>query len=328
MPELVGLRCRALAVAIADDDKSGRARVLDEVDRRAFGVDRRIVIYGRAEVRDHPLIDGVLAVVALPVRQARAGDGGLETVGLGDGEHGHEAAVAPAGDAYALRIDGVFRLNGVHAFEDVTQVAVAEVLAVGFGEGLALAEAAARIGLQHEVAERGESGGAQSAAPAPARLRGRGGAAVDFDDQRIFLAGIEVLWLEQPALDAELVAFPGKRYGFAPCGLDAVVEVRELRDAGESRGHCRAGPGGIDLRGMVEGAGVKDEELLKIGRGQAVRHAAIADVARDAEHGRPGAYFAGPGAITLEVQRDQLVVSAGEFRYVQGIVAAPLDPGR
>ena len=75
---------------------------------------------------------------------------------------------------------GYLRQNGVDAGQDVAEVAVAEVLAVGLGKGLALAEAAARIGHEDEVAEGGIAGGAEAAAsPIPARLdmrrRGRRG---------------------------------------------------------------------------------------------------------------------------------------------------------
>ena len=121
---------------------------LMKVMAETLGVDGRVVIDAGAEERDHPLVDGVLAVVALPVGEAGAGDGGAEALRLGDGEHGHEAAVAPAGEAFAVLVDGVLGFDGVDAREDVAEVAVAEVLEVGGGELLALAEAAARVRLR------------------------------------------------------------------------------------------------------------------------------------------------------------------------------------
>ncbi len=51
---------------------------------------------------------------------------------------------------------GYLRKDGVDAGENVAQVAVAEVFAVGLGEGLALTVAAARIGLEDEIAEFGK----------------------------------------------------------------------------------------------------------------------------------------------------------------------------
>ena len=80
MPELVGLGRRALAIPVAHHHQRRRVGLLDEVDRRTLRVDRGIVVDRCAEVRHHPLVDGVLAVVALPVGDARAGHGGLESL--------------------------------------------------------------------------------------------------------------------------------------------------------------------------------------------------------------------------------------------------------
>src|ERR1041384_2062681 len=73
VPQLVGLRRRTLAVALADHDQRRRGHSLDERDRRALRVRRRIVVHRCTEVRDHPLIDRILSVVALPVGDAGAG---------------------------------------------------------------------------------------------------------------------------------------------------------------------------------------------------------------------------------------------------------------
>src|ERR1700682_273475 len=102
VPELEALWGGALAVAVSYDDEGWGLHVFDVFDGGAFGVDGGVVVDGGAEEGDHPLVDGVLAVVALPVADARAGDGCAEARGLGDAEHGHEAAVAPAGEAFAV----------------------------------------------------------------------------------------------------------------------------------------------------------------------------------------------------------------------------------
>ena len=174
-------------------------------------------------------------------------------MGLGDGEHGHEAAVAPAGDADAVGIDGILGQDGIDAGEDVAEVAVAEVLAVGLGEGLALAEAAAGIGHENEVAEGGKGSGAEAAGAAvPAGSDGRGGTAVDFDEERIFLRRIVVRGQQEPALNVEAVVGPGERNGIAPGGLEAVVEVGELDEArgvGRVDGAGTCWPGGVKISG-------------------------------------------------------------------------------
>jgi len=106
VPELEALRGRTLAVAVADDDECRSGDVFDEADGGGFGIDGGIVVDAGTEERDHPLIDGVFAVVAEPVGDAGAGDSGTETMGLRDIEHGHEAAVAPAGEAFAVLVEG------------------------------------------------------------------------------------------------------------------------------------------------------------------------------------------------------------------------------
>src|SRR5713226_6791129 len=64
VPEFVGLRRGAFAVAVADDDERGRFHVLDEGDGGAFGVDFGVVVDGLAEKGNHPQINFVFAIVA------------------------------------------------------------------------------------------------------------------------------------------------------------------------------------------------------------------------------------------------------------------------
>src|SRR6185437_4285024 len=80
VPEFVGLRRRAFAVAIADDDERRRLDVLDERDGRAFGVHGGIVVDGVAEIERHPFVDLVFAVIAEPVGETGADDGGIEAM--------------------------------------------------------------------------------------------------------------------------------------------------------------------------------------------------------------------------------------------------------
>src|ERR1700744_5175575 len=122
MPELEALRSRAFAVAITDYDEGWRFDFLDVFDRRALGVDVCIVIDGFAEEWHHPLVDRVFAIVALPVADACSGDCGAEAIGLRDAEHCHESAVAPAGEAFAIFIDGEAFFENVHAGEDVVKI--------------------------------------------------------------------------------------------------------------------------------------------------------------------------------------------------------------
>ena len=83
------------------------SRMADKIDRRALVVGYWIVIDRCAEVGDHPQVDGVLAVIALPVRYARPCHCRTEAVGLRDGEHGDESAIAPACQADTIAIHGI-----------------------------------------------------------------------------------------------------------------------------------------------------------------------------------------------------------------------------
>src|ERR1035438_9072980 len=72
VPELVRLWHRALPVALAHRNQRRRFHILDERDRGASRVYRRIIIDRRAEVRQHPLVDGVFAIIAFEIGDARA----------------------------------------------------------------------------------------------------------------------------------------------------------------------------------------------------------------------------------------------------------------
>src|ERR1700722_10519316 len=204
MPELEALRSRTLTVAISHDDQRRRLYPLDVVDRGALRVDRRIVIDGLAKEGKHPLIDGVFAVVALPVADARSRNRSAEPCGLGYAEHSHEAAVAPAGKPLTVLIDREALLQNVHARKNVLEVSIAEVANISLSKLLSLAVAAARIRHEDEVSQSRER---HAAVPhsRPARSDSARRTAMHADDQRIFLRRIVVRWIKQPSLNLEAV---------------------------------------------------------------------------------------------------------------------------
>ena len=352
MPEFKGLGRGTLAIAVAHDRKRGGGDVLNEGDGRTLGVDLGVVVYRGAEVGNHPLVNGVFAVVRKPVGDAGSGDGGPEAMGLGNGEHGHETAVAPAGDAHAVGVDGILGQNRVDPGQNVAEVAVAEVLAIGKGKGLALAEAAARVGHEDEVALGGIAGGAEASTPSiPAGGDIRGRTAMDLDNERVFLARIVVRGEEEPSLNVEIVVGPGERGGISPGGLEAVIEMRELDDAGgvgkcvggvpgpqmrgtggthslrRKRGH--GGAGGVDLWRLVEGAGLKDEEGAIGSDGETAIEVADADRARVGEDWRGKARSdVCAGTVALELETDETVDAVCEFAGEDVLVIAPDDPLR
>jgi len=114
--------------------------------------------------------------------------GGFEAGGLRDAPHGHEAAVAPAGEAEPVGIYGRGAEDFIDASEDVAEIAVAEIADVGAREGFALTETAAGIGLENEIPGTRE-GDREVTRMRPFRLDGSAGAAMNFDNHRIFFAG-------------------------------------------------------------------------------------------------------------------------------------------
>src|SRR5438067_6134436 len=94
VPELVALRERDLGVALSVQHERRRPHVADEGDGAGARVDLRVFVDALAEVRQHPLVDAILPVVALPVGDAGACNGSGESVRTGDGPHRHVTAVA------------------------------------------------------------------------------------------------------------------------------------------------------------------------------------------------------------------------------------------
>jgi hypothetical protein len=67
VPELEGLWGGTFSITVAYDEEGWGLHIFDVVDGRAFGVDGGIVVNRCAEEGDHPLVDGVFAVVTEPV---------------------------------------------------------------------------------------------------------------------------------------------------------------------------------------------------------------------------------------------------------------------
>src|SRR5579885_1249134 len=227
VPKFVRLRRGAFAIAIAHYYERWRLHLLDEGEGCAPSIHFGVVIDRFAEERNHPLIDLIFAVVALPIGDAGSGHRGLEAIGLRDAPHGHVTAVAPASKTEAVFINGRGFDGGVHASHDVAEIAVAEILHVGTGEGFALAVAAARIGLEHEVAGAGKRRG-KAVHRGPIGHGRIARAAVYLHHQGVFLPGVEVAWINQPALHFVAVALPGEALHRAPSGLQLVILMRDL----------------------------------------------------------------------------------------------------
>src|SRR5438552_7441690 len=145
VPEFVGLRRRTFGVVLTDNHQRWSPHVLDEMNRRTFFVNGWIIVNRRAEERDHPLIDQILAVVTLPIGDAGAGDCASEPICLRDRPHGHETAVAPSGHTKTIGVNGIFFYGGIDSSHGVAQIAVSEIFYVRASELFALAITAARV---------------------------------------------------------------------------------------------------------------------------------------------------------------------------------------
>src|ERR1035441_9222446 len=94
---------------------------------------------------------------------------------------------------------------------------------------------------------------------------GGGWAAVDADDERIFLCGVPAVWtpaggIEEPALDVQAFVGVVDGFGLAPGGLEGVVEVGDLLEVVDG-----AGP---DFGSVIEG--LADEgNVGSVGGGEA-----------------------------------------------------------
>src|SRR5262249_2719120 len=128
--KLLRLRQGAGQVALADQHESGCLDALDEGDRRAACVDGRVVVDRGTEIRDQPLVDPILAVIALPVGDPGAGDRGPEAIGLRHRPHGHVAAVTPPTDTEAVFVHRLDAKDLVQAGQDGAPIALAAVLDV------------------------------------------------------------------------------------------------------------------------------------------------------------------------------------------------------
>src|SRR5262249_54351217 len=120
------------------------------------------------------------AVFGDEIGETRAGDGGFEFVGLGDGPLGHVSAVGPAADAETGRIGDATIHEIVHSPHHILEVAAAPIAAIAFDEFLAVAHGTANIGIEDGVAARGE----ELSPSFDVVLPGTGGAAMDKSDKR------------------------------------------------------------------------------------------------------------------------------------------------
>src|SRR5216117_773801 len=142
------------------------------------------------------------ADVARPERRDVVADAplrrrGAEARGVPDDPFRHEPAVASTRHVEPLLVDPVRLERVIDAGHEVLVIFAAPIADARGREPLAVRMAAARIGIEDAVAAAGEHLEFMEEAVAVRRMR----AAVDLEDERPFLRGVEAARLHEPALD-------------------------------------------------------------------------------------------------------------------------------
>ena len=279
--QLVGLRQRRPQVRFAGDDQRRSVHIPDQRERRELPVALQVI----PRESFVPCMEVAEPVVrrqrlADPVHHRLLRDRGAETIRLPDDPRGQDPARAAAGDEQVLLVDITPRDYRVHARHQVVVVLAGIVVVEEVAELLAVAGAAARVGVEDDIPGGRHQLHLRREAVAVVGDR----AAVDLEDQRIPPAGIEVRRLDDPALDR-----PAVERGIPPDFLDFAEHfagqqvVVERSDAAQfaSRPSDRHFAGGI-RSGPVEREGTV---LRHRERTAAVRPAVLcAEVRRERLH--------------------------------------------
>src|SRR5262249_14363688 len=137
------------------------------------------------------------AVIADPVRDARAGDGGGESSRVTDDPVGEKAAVRVAGHAQALFVDVVVALCVVDSAHHIVEVGISPAPPGGQEKLLAVSSRSPRIRIYDEVAVGGEKLMLEREVVAVRAVR----SAMDRQNQRPRTRWIVAAWLHHPTFD-------------------------------------------------------------------------------------------------------------------------------
>ncbi len=153
-----------------------------------------------------------MAVIGEIEAGARAADGALEAIGLGDDVIGQDAAIRETTDAEAVGV-GVTEFNrAIDGGQDVAVIFLAPTLIESNAKIPAIAGGAARIGAYDHVIVRGEELGFEGKTIAVLR----DGAAVDEQERGVTKSGIEGRGLGDKSFDLKaVVALEMDFLGFA-----------------------------------------------------------------------------------------------------------------
>src|SRR6266852_1014461 len=195
--ELLGFGDGSAIVGFAGHDQSGRFDFGDEIGERALhvvvsavpGKTREPVFGDEGDVRSER--------EAVPVDDWIEGSSGAETFGVLDGPAGEDAAAAAAGDKEIAGVDVAFGDYSIHAAVKVIKIIAGISVMDEIGEILAIAGAAAGIGVEHHVPSRGIHLHFEVETVTIVGER----TAVNLKNKRIFFGGIEIWRVDDPTLN-------------------------------------------------------------------------------------------------------------------------------
>src|SRR5579883_2442795 len=199
--KLLGFGNGSTKIGFAGHNQRGRFDFGDKIGKRALHVVVGVVPReaGKPIFRDPRNIGS--EDKAVPVDDGIKRSGGPETIGVLDGPAGENAATAAAGDVKVAGIDVALGDDGVNAAVEVVEIIAGVGVVNQIGKFLAVAGAAARVGVEDDVAQGGPDLFFKIEAVAIVAER----AAVDFEDKGVFFRGIEIGGMDDPALNLAMV---------------------------------------------------------------------------------------------------------------------------
>src|SRR6266851_4170589 len=257
--KLLGFGDGGAVVGFASHDQSGRFDFDNLVGERALHVLLGIV----PGVSREPIFCGERNIAgeheAVPVDDRIERGGCTEAIGVLDGPGGEDAATTAAGNEEIVGVDVAFGDDGIDAAIQIVEIVAGIGVVDEVGELFAVAGAAARVGIEHDVTH----GGPDLLFEIEAVAVVTEGPAVDFQDQRIFLGGVEAGRLNDPALNLALV-FGGLVPDFFDAAGNFLLQ-QFLVEGGENLHRAVGGDG--DVAGIV-GAAISEGDGAGAGNGE------------------------------------------------------------
>src|SRR5579859_2130554 len=195
--ELLGFGNGRAEVGFAGHEQRRRFDFIQEIGERALHVLVGVV----PGIAGEPIFSGPRNVAgkdeAVPVDDGIEASRGAETVGVLDGPGSEHASAAATGDKEIVGVNVALGDDRVHAAVHVIEIVAGIGVVNEIGELFAVAGAAARIGIENDVAHGSPHLFFKIEAIAVITKR----TAVNLENERIFFVGVEIRRLNDPAFD-------------------------------------------------------------------------------------------------------------------------------